>query len=118
MDLDGSPTRGDRPQRGARRPGEVAGMTQAEKLAAEWEARHDVAARDRRSAPDVLQHYVAHERMVEGSGSTAPPRGARRHEGRGTGDPADAGPPPTADVPVARTRRRRLRLFGWARRGG
>ncbi|MGY1753398.1 hypothetical protein [Blastococcus sp. SYSU D01042] len=49
-------------------------MTEAEKRMAEWEARHDVAARGHRSAPDALQHYLAHERLVherlaEGAGA-------------------------------------------------
>ena len=39
-------------------------MTEAEKRAAEWEARHDVAARGRRAGGETVQHYVAHERLV------------------------------------------------------
>lgn len=50
---DRAPTTGDPP-----------GMTEAEKRIAEWEARHDVAARGHWSPPDVLQHYLAHERLV------------------------------------------------------
>ncbi len=38
-------------------------MTEAEKAMAEWEARHDVASRGHRAAPDVVQHYLAHERL-------------------------------------------------------
>ncbi|TYP88969.1 hypothetical protein [Blastococcus xanthinilyticus] len=41
-------------------------MTEVEKRIAEWEARHDVAARGSRAAPDVVQHYVAHERLTQG----------------------------------------------------
>ena len=38
-------------------------MSVAEKLAAEWEARHDVAARGRRIDPAAaLQHYLSHNR--------------------------------------------------------
>lgn len=37
-------------------------MSVAEKLACEWEARHDVAARGRLTAPAPVQHYLAHER--------------------------------------------------------
>jgi hypothetical protein len=44
--------------------GDPLGMSEAEKRMAEWEARHDVAARGHRAAPDVLQHYLAHERLV------------------------------------------------------
>jgi hypothetical protein len=39
-------------------------MTEAEKRAAEWEARHDVAARGHRAGAETVQHYVAHERMT------------------------------------------------------
>ncbi len=48
----------------ARTGGDPPGMSEAEKRMAEWEARHDVAARGHRAPPDVLQHYVAHERLV------------------------------------------------------
>jgi hypothetical protein len=40
-------------------------MTPAEKLIAEWEARHDVAARGRRATPGALQHYLAETRSRE-----------------------------------------------------
>ena len=46
-------------------------MSEAEKRMAEWEARHDVAARGHRPAPDVLQHYLAHERLVHERGAAA-----------------------------------------------
>lgn len=48
-------------------------MSTAEKLAAEWEARHDVVARRRHADPLVLQHYLAHARAEEivRSGATA-----------------------------------------------
>ena len=42
-------------------------MTELEKRIAEWEARHDVAARGRRAAPDIVQHYLAHERLTQGT---------------------------------------------------
>jgi hypothetical protein len=32
-------------------------MSAAEKCMAEWEARHDVAARGHRGSPEALQHY-------------------------------------------------------------
>ena len=42
-------------------------MTVAEKLACEWEARHDVAARGGRIDPaGALQHYLSHSRCSEG----------------------------------------------------
>lgn len=114
MTVDGSTTPAEPPRRDEQRKGDVVSMSEAEKLAAEWEARHDVAARGRRSAPDVLQHYMAHERLVERSGSTAHPHGPRRDEGGGTGDPVGAAEP-TAEAPAAPPSRRRL--FGWLRRG-
>jgi hypothetical protein len=40
-------------------------MTPAEKVAAEWEARHDVAARGHHASPDVLQHYLSESRTRE-----------------------------------------------------
>ena len=41
-------------------------MSVAEKLAAEWEARHDVAARGRRVDPAAaLQHYLSHSKCEE-----------------------------------------------------
>jgi hypothetical protein len=50
---------------GQTRPtGDPLQMTEAEKRAAEWEARHDVAARGRRAGAETVQHYVAHERLV------------------------------------------------------
>ena len=42
-------------------------MTEVEKRIAEWEARHDVAARGRRAAPDLVQHYIAHSRLTQGT---------------------------------------------------
>ena len=48
----------------ARPTGDPLQMTEAEKRAAEWEARHDVAARGRRAGGETVQHYVAHERLV------------------------------------------------------
>lgn len=53
--------------------GEPPHMSEAEKRMAEWEARHDVAARGHRAGPDVLQHYFAHERLSHDEG-VRPPR--------------------------------------------
>jgi hypothetical protein len=47
-----------------RHAGDPLQMTEAEKRAAEREARHDVAARGRRPGAETVQHYVAHERLV------------------------------------------------------
>ncbi|SHN89025.1 hypothetical protein SAMN05660350_05020 [Geodermatophilus obscurus] len=62
--LDGPEQPADRPTRPE--PREMAQpheMSEVEKRMAEWEARHDVAARGHRAGPDVLQHYFAHERL-------------------------------------------------------
>lgn len=41
-------------------------MSAAEKLACEWEARHDVASRGRQVDPAAaLQHYLSHSRCAE-----------------------------------------------------
>jgi hypothetical protein len=64
------------------------GMSEAEKRAAEWEARHDVAARGRRGAPDTLQHYFAHERLTQD---------ATRSHGPGAAPPQA---PATSETPV------------------
>jgi hypothetical protein len=41
-------------------------MSPAEKLACEWEARHDVAARGRQVDPAAaLRHYLGHNRCEE-----------------------------------------------------
>ena len=48
----------------APRIGDPLQMTEAEKRAAEWEARHDVASRGRRAGAETVQHYLAHERIA------------------------------------------------------
>jgi hypothetical protein len=75
-------------------------MSEAEKRMAEWEARHDVAARGPPAAPDVLQHYFAHERLTHPE-----PR------------PAQASPP-APDEPAAGSGREQAveRPRGWLRR--
>ncbi|MBJ7454037.1 MAG: hypothetical protein JHC71_18415 [Blastococcus sp.] len=68
-------------------------MSESEKRMAEWEARHDVAARGHRPAPDVLQHYLAHERLVHERPAA---------ERRPPADPtADAGGDDDQDPPAA-----------------
>lgn len=44
---------------------EPAQMSMAEKLACEWEARHDVAARGRVASPAPVQHYLEHARCED-----------------------------------------------------
>jgi hypothetical protein len=41
-------------------------MSMAEKLACEWEARHDVAARHRIADVAPVQHYLTHVRCEDG----------------------------------------------------
>ncbi len=48
-------------------------MSPEEKLIAQWEARHDVAARGHRADPLGLQHCLARERLAD---RVRPPRGA------------------------------------------
>jgi len=40
-------------------------MTAAEKVMAEWEARHDVIARGSRATPGAIQHYLSESRSKE-----------------------------------------------------
>ena len=84
----GGPGRG-----GERRAPDPLQMTEAEKRICEWETRHDVAARGHRSAPDVVQHYFAHERLIQ----AARPRPAGAHAGS-----ARQRPRPTAEQPPSR----------------
>ncbi|SEO83263.1 hypothetical protein [Trujillonella endophytica] len=71
-----------------------ADMSTAEKLAAEWEARHDVLARGHRADPLVLQQYLAHARTEEAArrGTIPAPRRPRD---------ADAHRPTTSTTPTA-----------------
>lgn len=77
-------------------------MSPAEKVVAEWEARHDVAARGHRGTAGAVQHYLAESRTREArrsgnqrSGATA---AAAPHEAP-TGTPTHgrevAVPPPS-----------------------
>jgi len=82
--------------------GEPLRMTEGEKRAAEWEARHDVAARGHRAGPDVLQHYFAHERLTH----TAEPHPARAPHAPEPQQPVR--PPSPAPASGVRSRLRRL----------
>ena len=62
-------------------------MTPGEKVAAEWEARHDVAARGGHASPAGVQDYLRHRHTDE-------------LLGRGTGHP---GPPPTQEPAASPT---------------
>lgn len=75
-------------QHARRAPADPPSMSAAEKLACEWEARHDVAARRRITDVAPVQHYLSHERC-EASRNASVGRG--RREARGE--------PPAASVP-------------------
>ncbi|NEK95288.1 hypothetical protein GCU67_14110 [Modestobacter muralis] len=77
-------------------------MSRAEKLSAEWEARHDVAARGHHGSADGVQHHLAESRLQD-----ALRTGATRATVVPTAQPLPPVPSPPA--------RRRWRLFG--RRG-
>jgi hypothetical protein len=59
-------------------------MSVAEKIACEWEARHDVAARRRITDVAPVQHYLTHARCEDGCHPPAPrePRAPRAAEDR------------------------------------
>jgi hypothetical protein len=63
-------------------------MSVAEKLACEWEARHDVAARRRIADVAPVQHYLAHARSED-----------RRKASTGTGHRAARGEHPPSSAP-------------------
>ena len=75
-------------------------MSVAEKLACEWEARHDVAARGRIRDAAPVQHYLTHARCEDNRHVTGAAHRARH------GAPAKTG---TGSVPVG--------LRGWLRWG-
>ncbi|MCZ2839153.1 hypothetical protein [Modestobacter sp. VKM Ac-2985] len=81
-------------------------MSPAEKVAAEWEARHDVAARGHRGTPGAVQHYLAESRTREAHHSGA------HHSG---GHTASAVPPSEAP-PAAPAGGRRATAPGTAPR--
>jgi hypothetical protein len=62
-------------------PADSLQMSVAEKLACEWEARHDVAARGRIADPAPVQHYLEHVRCEDNRHPTRQhhPRARRGH---------------------------------------
>jgi hypothetical protein len=78
-------------------------MSPGEKVAAEWEARHDVAARGSRGAPDAVQHYLSESRSH-----------AAQHTGASAAVTGPATQPelPGAPGPTPPRHRRRWWLFG------
>ena len=73
MSAPGPRTPAERPRREIADPLQ---MSVAEKLACEWEARHDVAARGRIADVAPVQHYLSHLRCENGLHAAAP-RSAR-----------------------------------------
>lgn len=68
-------------------------MSPAEKVMAEWEARHDVAARGHRGSPEALQHYFDRSRLTpppQPGGVRTPPPPAQAAGERP--DPAPSAP--------------------------
>jgi hypothetical protein len=65
-------------------------MSPDEKLIAQWEAQHDVAARGHRGDPLGLQRSLSRERLAE---QCRPPRGATASR-----DVAAQGQPPAAEA--------------------
>lgn len=59
-------------------PADVHEIPEAEKIAAQWEARHDLAARGRSPDPMRVQHYLAHLRSEESLQQARQPRDAAR----------------------------------------
>ncbi|SFO71877.1 hypothetical protein SAMN05660464_0728 [Geodermatophilus dictyosporus] len=110
-------------------------MTEGEKLVAQWEAQHDVAARGSRCDPLGVQHQLSRARVAERA--HAHPHGATASRAASVPAPSPAPAPPepppadppadlTADltavagrppVPPARARRHPWlhRLPGWRR---
>ncbi|MGY1735011.1 MULTISPECIES: hypothetical protein [unclassified Geodermatophilus] len=90
MTATGTPTPEDRPRRE---------MSEDEKLIAQWEARHDVAARGSHADPLAVQHYLSRAHADE----------------RGHGQPVRPAAPPAADAPAPRPARPEPRRPWWRR---
>ncbi|MGZ4507483.1 MAG: hypothetical protein ACXVX0_09535 [Blastococcus sp.] len=88
-------------ERSRRVPADPPQMSVAEKLACEWEARHDVAARRRIADVAPVQHYLTHARCEDGMNAST-----------GTGHRAARGERPAASAPVVPQG-----LRGWLRWG-
>jgi hypothetical protein len=89
-------TPGERPRRA---PADPPPMSVAEKLACEWEARHDVAARRRIADVAPVQHYLTHARSEDGRNASA---GAGRRAARGE-SPAPSSPSAQRVSPALRS---------------
>ncbi len=85
MTVSDTPVPGERPRRE---------MSADEKLIAEWEARHDVAARGHRPDPQAVQHYLSRAHVDEHGRPTRP-----------RPDATSAGTPASTPAPEERPRR-------------
>ncbi len=86
-------------------------MSPDEKLIAQWEAQHDVAARGHRGDPLGLQRSLSRERLAD---QCRPPRGAtasRDAAAQGQPRAADAMPGPAPGEPQVPARRHPWRRF-------
>ncbi len=86
MSTDGGSSRGAR-SAGPRRTPDPLQMSAAEKCMAEWEARHDAAARGYRGSPEALQHYFDRSALTPppppaAAGPRAPHAQERQDHGR------------------------------------
>ena len=78
------------PEEGPRgAPSDPLQMSVAEKLACEWEARHDVAARGRSLAPAPIQNYLTHTRCED---SRHPSRAGHRPRTEARNEPGNSVP--------------------------
>ncbi|MGY1753504.1 hypothetical protein [Blastococcus sp. SYSU D01042] len=94
MSTDGRTSPEQRSGATRRPPPDPLQMSAAEKVMAEWEARHDVAARGHRGSPEALQHYFDRSRLTPPPQPGTPPPAARpQAERRSDPAPADPAPP-------------------------
>jgi hypothetical protein len=81
-------------------------MSPEEKLIAQWEAQHDVAARGHRGDPLGLQRSLSRERLAEqcrpGRGSTAGREAAAQAQSAAQRQPAVGGEPHEPTPPARR----------------
>ncbi len=82
-------------------------MSVEEKLIAQWEAQHDVAARGRRCDPLGLQHQLGRERLADRSRLPDPRRSREEPPRDGTGAPAAGAASGVQPQPGPRSPRRR-----------
>ena len=87
MSVPASSTPGERPRR---TPADPIEMSLAEKLACEWEARHDVAARGKIADMAPVQNYLSHAR---GEDHLHPHAEARHRRPRGEAPQEGSVPP-------------------------